>query len=462
MRGVLNIMKRHYPIEVIDKQEKTVYYPSGMNVNREINKIAFGTYSKDAKCSPHPEGKEVISISKDVVEALKFPLLNVPLHVYYDEHTMYIGPLVGIFTSGFTPFPIRPIGERTLFFSKLLSVKKPVGALPFVFGEQHINWDQGTIDGLFYNENGWEKIEVPFPNVIYDRLPNRKSERKAELNKIKERLQSEYLIPWYNPGFFNKLDIYERLIQNDEVAPFLPETHPFTSFSVIERMLTEYGHVYMKPINGSLGLGIHQIIYDRNETSYYCRYRDREGNNRLRKFSSLEGLFHHVFGEKNLSKMLVQQGIHLLRMDKRLVDFRIHTNKDMKGQWQVTALAAKIAGSGSVTTHVASGGSIKTIEEIFTSQEEKNHIVEKLSSAALKISKVLESQMEGIIGEIGFDMGVDRNGNVWLFEANSKPGRSIFKHPHLKEFDLLTRKLSIAFAVFLTERAIKTPGEIFK
>ena len=70
--------------------------------------------------------------------------------------------------------------------------------------------------------------------------------------------------------------------------------------------------------------------------------------------------------------------------------------------------------------------------------------------------------MEGIIGEIGFDLGIDRNGSVWLFEANSKPGRSIFSNPQLKEYDQLTRKLSLAFAIYLTERAISQPEEIFK
>jgi len=69
--------------------------------------------------------------------------------------------------------------------------------------------------------------------------------------------------------------------------------------------------------------------------------------------------------------------------------------------------------------------------------------------------------MEGIIGEIGYDFGIDTNGDIWLFEANSKPGRSIFKHPDLKEFDVLTRKLSLSFAVFLTEKAMKTPEELF-
>lgn len=227
-------------------------------------------------------------------------------------------------------------------------------------------------------------------------------------------------------------------------------------------MLGDYGHVYIKPANGSLGLGIRQVIYDREEGFYYCRYRDNEDVNRLRKFHTLESLMHHVFRRSNLNSMIVQQGIHLLRHEQRSIDFRVHTNKDESGEWKVTAIAAKVAGLGSVTTHVKNGGEIKTLSEVCTSRMMEQEFTEKLSKAALGLSRVLETQLEGIIAEIGFDLGIDRKGNVWLFEANSKPGRSIFKHPELKEFDYLTRKMSLDFAVFLTEQAISRPEEIFK
>jgi YheC/D like ATP-grasp len=454
-------MRKHYLIEVAQNDQLVVFCPRSLLSDKEITRIAFGSRSIEVDFIPHPEQNDRISISREIQKALQFPSLNTPLHVFFDNQSLIIGPLVGIFTAGFTSLAMEPIGKRTLFFSKLLSVNKMVGALPFVFGEQHIDWAQGTIEGYFFHNNEWETIEVPFPNVIYDRLPNRRSESNPKLIKVRERLQKEYLIPWYNPGFFNKLDIHEKLIQDESVANFLPETLPFTSFSSIEKMLSDHGHVFIKPKNGSLGLGVHQIIYDKHNDDYFCRYQDKGGVNRLRKFSSLERLMSIVFANQSLEKMLVQQGINLLRCESRPIDFRIHTNKDDLGNWHVSAIAAKIAGPGSVTTHTRSGGDIKTIEEIF-SNEECTLYTERLSYAALLLSTTLDRNVEGIIGEIGFDLGIDRNGDVWLFEANSKPGRTIFTHPELKDFDLLTRKLSIAFAVFLTEQSLLHPEEIFK
>lgn len=454
-------MRKRYTIEIAKNSQLVVYCPHELLKDKVIKKIAFGSRAIEADFKPHPKKNNSILISNEVQKKLHFPDFAIKLHVFVEHHVLSIGPLVGIFTAGFTPFPLRPLGDRTNFFSKLLSVKTNVGAIPFVFGEQHINWDKGTINGYFYHDHNWLTIEVPFPHVIYDRLPNRKSERNPKLVKVKEILQRDYLIPWYNPGFFSKLDIYERLQQDHSVTIYLPETHPFTSFSMIENMLSKYGHIYLKPINGSLGLGVHQILYDKIQDEYYCRYQDRDGVNRLRKFSSLEGLFQTVFANRNLDKMIVQQGIHLLRHEQRPIDFRIHTNKDDAGVWHVTALAAKIAGRGSVTTHARSGGEIKTLAEIFQ-QEECNLHTEKLVNAALLLSNSIANNMEGIIAEIGFDLGIDKHGDVWLFEANSKPGRSIFSHPALKDFDQLTCKLSMAFAVFLTEQSILHPEDVIK
>jgi len=455
------MMRKHYLIEVVKNDQLIVFCPSKLLQDKQIKKIAFGSKSMDVEFFPHPDKNDRIVISRKIQETIQFPSITVPLHAFLKDEVLYIGPLVGIFTAGFTSYPEQPIGERTLFFTKLLSVNQSVGALAFIFGEQHINWESGTIEGYFFQENVWQTVEVPLPNVIYDRLPNRKSEDNPKLMKVRNRLQKEYLIPWYNPGFFNKLDIYERLQQDSSITVYLPETFPFTSFSSIETMLSKYGHIFIKPKNGSLGHGVHQVIYDKHTDDYYCRYQDEEGVNRLRKYSNLERLFQSVFAAQSLDRMLVQQGIHLLRMEQRACDFRVHTNKDEQGEWQVTAIAGKIAGQGSVTTHSRNGGDIKTIDEIFP-KEEAEIYREKLSNAALLLSRSLDKHIEGIIGEIGFDLGIDRDGEVWLFEANSKPGRSIFSHPELKEFDLLTRKLSIAFAVFLTEQSLLHPEEIFK
>ncbi len=452
-------MNKAYPLKKSEKGKNTLFLPKSLTTSQSLMKVAFGTLSLD--CEIQTSATDEVLVSEDLYNTLLIPNEG-PTHIIFHEDTVYLGPLIGIFTAGFTDSGLRPIGERSLFFAKLLAVEKSVGVFTFVFGAHQINWDQGTITGYFYRKNGWEKVEVPFPNVVYDRLPNRRTENHRALKKVKQRLHEEYLIPWFNPGFFNKWDVHQLLIKEKSVAHYLPETYINPTFERIELMLSTYQHVYLKPANGSLGLGVYQIIYSKEEGAYYCRYNDDTNANRLQKFSSLESCINYLFRNKKLKDYIVQQGISLQRSDHKTIDFRVHTNKDANGKWKVSVIAGKIAGRGSVTTHLNNGGVVKTVDEIFPDKKECFKAIESLNQAALRLSHAIDVHIKGSIGEIGFDLGIDKNNKVWLFEANSKPGRSIFSHPKLRENDLHSRQLSLLYALYLTEKTIKQPEEILQ
>ncbi|MCA1059636.1 YheC/YheD family protein [Rossellomorea aquimaris] len=455
-------MLHTYKVEPFQEEECLLYLPSGFRLEESSlpQTVILGTKRQTASCRRHPNGRNVLGISTGLARKLNLPSKVESLSLFCKDDCLYAGVLIGIFTAGFTSFRLSPIGQRSHFFKKLLSVQSSLGVIPFVFGERHIDWENGLINGFFHFGEGWEVEKIPFPNVIYDRLPNRRSEKRKTYQNLKERLQREYGIPWYNPGFFNKLDLFERLENDGTVQRFLPETRPFQSFDDMERMLSSYHHIYLKPKNGSLGNGIHKITYNRSSDEYYCRFRDHDQKNRLLKFNSLERLTNTVFKNRNLDTFIVQQGISLLKENNRPIDFRVHTNKDEEGNWQVSAMAGKVAGSGSVTTHANNGGIVKVLSELFPDDTERQNIEERLKDAALLLSYAIEENLEGYIGEIGFDFGVDDNHQVWMFEANSKPGRSIFSHPELKDYDLLTRKLALSFGIFLTQQSLHHPEEM--
>lgn len=61
----------------------------------------------------------------------------------------------------------------------------PAGGYSYLFGAHQINWEEGTVQALIFRENGWEEAIVPLPNVVYDRLPNRKAEESSALRETK-------------------------------------------------------------------------------------------------------------------------------------------------------------------------------------------------------------------------------------------------------------------------------------
>ncbi len=436
------------PVEMFKQYVEKMQFPTA---------ISFGTKTVSCEVAPHPDQKNEYKLSSDLWDDLLIPHESL-IHLFQKDQTLYIGPLVGIFTAGFTQFHLRPIGERSLFFAKLLSVEKKIGAFYFVFGAHQIDWEKGTVNGYFYTSDGWQQRKVPIPNVVYDRLPNRKVENLEFSKQVKERLQKEYDIPWFNPGFFNKWEIHQMLINDEEASKHLPKSYFQPEFTDIQSLLENYKQVYVKPANGSLGLGIQQLIQKSDDPFVYCRFRNNE-ENRLRRYSSLKRLVRRQF-PFGLTEMIAQQGIPLLKWNNNPIDFRIHTNKDEEGKWIVSAIAAKIAGTGSITTHVKSGGEVKTVKEILHDIGANPAIAKKLHETALLLSRKIDEKMPGFIGEIGFDIGVDQDEHIWMFEANSKPGRTIFSHPKLKGDDLQSRRLPLEYAIYLYKQAIERQPEL--
>ncbi|TGV23672.1 YheC/YheD family protein, partial [Mesorhizobium sp. M00.F.Ca.ET.186.01.1.1] len=79
----------------------------------------------------------------------------------------------------------------------------------------------------------------------------------------------------------------------------------------------------------------------------------------------------------------------------------------------------------------------------------KELMSERVSEASIRLATAIE-QAKGIdLGELGLDMGIDIHGHVWMFEANSKPGRSIFKHSRLRQADQESRKLLVDYSCYL-------------
>ncbi len=108
--------------------------------------------------------------------------------------------------------------------------------------------------------------------------------------------------------------------------------------------------------------------------------------------------------------------------------------KNGNNEWIVAGIGAKKAGKGSVTTHIRSGGVLMTPEQALkqTFGPKAEAVLDNAKETAVMLAQQIEKNNKYLLGELGFDLGIDQDEKVWMFEANAKPGRSIFKHPSLK------------------------------
>ncbi|WP_054948589.1 YheC/YheD family endospore coat-associated protein [Numidum massiliense] len=400
--------------------------------------------------------EEVIYLPASVAAELSLPPISAA-RVIFHNRTLRLGPVIGILTTGFTGSPLKPFGARTSLFKQFLVAGLADGPIFFVFTPAMVDWQNETVTGWFihyhpaHKQYVWRAERTPLPDVVYDRVPNRKQEMEPSVVACKERLLNHrHNIRWFNQGFFNKWHIHEQLYNHPVASQYIPETIHSPRVKELQEMLNRHQMLYLKPSSGSLGLGIIRIT-QQAKGSYYCRYHSLQ-RNVLKRFTSLDKLVRYFFSQQatRMDRYIAQQGIRLIRHENRAVDFRLHMHKNACNEWKLAGTAAKVAGTGSVTTHVRTGGSVIPAHELFRMHYGSSgpQLQKKLEQAAVAIAQALEGTTPGLLGELGMDMGIDTHQRVWLFEVNAKPGRHIFYHPDL-------RSAGRQSARFITEYSLK-------
>ncbi|WP_160032927.1 YheC/YheD family endospore coat-associated protein [Paenibacillus sp. An7] len=419
------------------RPEKIIYLSNALIKNFQLSgkkniHIRLGKNRIQVNLKPMKKSGKHIYLSNGVRSAIKVPTTGGILVKNVEGDEVHLGPLIGILSDG-PPSAVKPFGSRTGFVKQLLR-EGSQKSYTFGFTPRDIDWSSDTINGYFLNSSGsFVRKRVPLPDVIYNRLPSRRSDFSYSTNQLRDRFERKN-IPFFNWSFFNKSDIYKLLEDDQTVNGYVPESHLNPSMELINEMLEKHQIVYYKPSSGSLGQGIYRLTYLPSR-GYFCRYRKAGGNVLLRfkTFKSLARMLKAKVGSES-HDYVAQQGIRLIEIDRCPIDFRFHMHKNGNNKWVVVGIGAKKAGKGSITTHIKNGGSLMTPEQALskTFGSRSSEVLQKTKDVAIKLAEAIEFHHKHVLGEIGFDLGIDQEEHVWMFEANAKPGRSIFRHPQLR------------------------------
>jgi hypothetical protein len=424
-------------IHVTQRQERAVFITSELARALKLAKtrtvtLRLGSKSLSLGLKLLKKTGRHVYLPQSIYTQLRLPRLGgTMIQSVNNGKDLELGPLIGILTN-VTSSKTAPFGSRTEFIRQFMKIGAD-RAFYFGFSPRDVNWNQGTVTAMVPKaEGGWARKVVPLPDVVYNRLPSRKAEKLASMNAFKHRFVRRG-IPLFNWKFFDKWDVYN-LLEGTDAFKNVPESRINPSSSDIKEMLEKHKFIYLKPTGGSLGIGIYRLTYN-PKRGYYARYR-QSGRNVLLRFSKFDGLMKLLNRQKGgLNGYVAQQGIRLIEIDSCPIDFRFHMTKNSSNQWVVAAIGAKKAGKGSVTTHVRTGGQLMTPDQVMRQVygSRGDTVLANAKETAIKLAEAIEKNYRHTLGELGFDIGIDQSERIWMFEANSKPGRSIFKHPALKE-----------------------------
>lgn len=349
-------------------------------------------------------------------------------------------PVLGILICGGTTDKKRPFGECG-YFRLLAEAGKPLGIEIFVFNPKKMDWGRRSALGYIPTDRGtWEIVSRPIPNLIYDRCFYTTTNHYLSYKPYLNLLAHDPSIKILGRPLSGKIQTYLILRENEEIIPFLPETVLLHSSSQVFDFLDRYTHALIKPNGGSHGSGV-VAIFQLTKKGFLLKGRDRRNHSFQTVLESkhhLRNWLHQYIGS---TRFVIQPYLSLSTPDGQPFDLRILIQKNNIKEWQTTGMAIRAGKTNSITSNLHGGGKAHKlhpfIDQHFTPQQ-----VKKIDLAIQKIASVVPPFIEknhGTLLELGLDVGIDRNGRVWILEINSKPGRTVF----LRTGELEVRKRSI-------------------
>ncbi|TMW74029.1 YheC/YheD family endospore coat-associated protein [Alteribacter natronophilus] len=276
------------------------------------------------------------------------------------------------------------------------------------------DWDAetNTVNGRKFDPVSLSFIPERFvlPKVIYDRCFYNRSEEAKKAMAIVRQMKERTIFLGY--GLPDKWKVYESLGSDDRLSPFLPETKLLKPSSLIA-MLKEHSTVLIKPATGSGGRGIHTISRTRSSFIWTDAHSGQQISHRYTPDRLHEELVRRTGG----LAYLIQPFLSLKNANGAPYDLRVVLRKDRKGIWQELGRGLREGESGGMVSNLSAGGTVNPAPDGLLNEQQKVQLDLILSA----VGDCLELAHHRLY-ELGVDIGIDPEGNLWILEVNSKPG----------------------------------------
>lgn len=214
----------------------------------------------------------------------------------------------------------------------------------------------------------------------------------------------------------NKLTKTRVLVRSPGLHKHVPATKKMDQNALLE-MLQKYRMVYIKPCCGSLGRGVIRVEQHSGGSWVY------QAGTTIRRFSDYGKVYLALRSETLGKPYLVQKGIRLLTYDRRPFDIRVMVQRNLKGGWEATGIAGRVAHPRKVVTNGSQGGTIYpagVLLNAYTNSDNRKALIAKMKDIGVKCARQLSTAYPGLL-EIGVDIAVDRQLNLWILEVNTAP-----------------------------------------
>lgn len=407
--------------------------------------VHAGGFMARVPCARDPEG-DTLGLPPDFLEAAGLvPGQEVHLLEQDDGQHVYVGPLVGVWLGSRGIDLLRGGAER---YRRVAREARAAGTVPFFFAIEGVDRGAGRITGWVERGGGWAQARLPLPDVIYNRTTYGDAAQREHAAALRRQLTAlEGVVLLNGVNSFTKWDTCAALQFHADTAALAPETIRVSHMAGVMDMLDRLGRVFLKRNDGSHGSDVTQISADP------CwSVQGKVGGGRVHEsFASRDQLEAFVAILTHGADWVVQQGVDLPRVGGRFFDLRAIAQKDGRGDWQVPLVLVRWAQPDRVAANMSQGASPFLPADFLARHggelaPELAGMEAAATECTLLVVQALESRY-GLLGEVGVDIGMDRSGRPWVFEANAKP-----LHPEADGLPAALDDLPFRYAVYLAQR----------
>lgn len=144
--------------------------------------------------------------------------------------------------------------------------------------------------------------------------------------------------------------------------------------------------------------------------------------------------------------------IDVLSVKENATDIRCLLKKDQHGLWNITSWPVRVAANNSPVTSTVTGSRVYPLDEGLKicglSVEEILSVKKKCLEFLTLFLEALETEF-GPFGEIGIDLAVDKNYNLWYLECNANPAKTATKIAGTEEEKRLSLVYPLRYARYL-------------
>jgi hypothetical protein len=241
---------------------------------------------------------------------------------------------------------------------------------------------------------------------------------------------------WHIPDKWKR---HQALTAYRRTRRYLPATRLLTGSS-LNQFLNRYRTVFVKPVNGKGGLGVIRIRHWGNR---YTMQRLKT----IRQFHKRQRLTAYLKRSGGFRRHLVQQGIDLVAVRGRPVDFRVLMLRPGRS-WEYMGIVGKMASPGKIVTNFHSGG--KSVQFHWAllrakgyGRQRSEQIRRQIVQSSIVVARTFQNRFPNA-RRLGIDWAIDSNGKHWLIEVNTAPGYRLFKAQNIglfRKIDMMTKQI---------------------